>query len=101
METNKPILSASVACYEPLLKRYARRLIHDEALSEKLVKQVLEDQYNIDKLNPSPRLRQILKTDLLNRCQFWKLSQIFDPPVIKAPLEENVKLNEHINQSKN
>ena len=94
METIKPISGLTISYFKPLLLRYARRLIHDATVAEQLVKQVLEDQYEIDGLAPSPRLRQILKTDLLNRCHYWKQAKIFDRPLIKVPLNKSVRTSE-------
>ena len=92
MKPNK--CARSIHYYNSLFQRYARRLIHDETVAEKLVKEVLEDQYEIDGLAPSPRLRQILKTDLLNRCHYWKKAKIFDRPLIKVPLNKSVIISE-------
>lgn len=101
MKTTKPTLTPTVAYYKPLLQRYARRIINDAAIAETLVKKVLEAQYDIDELAPSLRLRQILKTDLLNRCHCWKQSQIFNRPLIKVPLRKNVWPFENIDENKN
>lgn len=95
-----PTLLNTIVYYEPLLQRYARRIIKDAEVAASLVMEVLEDQYEIDKLAPSPRLRKILKTDLLNRCHYWKQSQIFDRPLIKVPLGKYVTLLSKINENK-
>ena len=92
MKPNK--CTHSIYFYNLLLQRYARRLIHDETGAEQLVKQVLEDQYEIDGLAPSSRLRQILKTDLLNHCHYWNQAKIFDRPLIKVPLNKSVSISE-------
>lgn len=88
MTTGKPTLAYTIAYYEPLLQRYARRIINNTTLAAKLVRQVLEDQYEIDGLAPSKHLRQVLKTDVLNRCHFWKQAQIFDRPPVNVPLRK-------------
>src|SRR5487761_2425382 len=44
MTTGKPTLAYTIAYYEPLLQRYARRIINNTTLAAKLVRQVLEDQ---------------------------------------------------------
>lgn len=71
--------------YSNLLQRYARRLIHDEAEAARLVKKVLDDEHIPDDMAPCKRLRNILKTDLLNHCHYWKQSQIFDQPPVYLP----------------
>jgi len=86
MKAIKPSLAHTICYYSPLLERYARRLINNEAVARVLVTEVLEDQYEIDKLAPSDHLRQVLKSDLGNRCLYFKLSQIFDRPLIKITL---------------
>ena len=91
MNATNPTLLNTIAYYEPLLQRYARRIIKDAEVAANLVIGVLEDQYKIDELAPSPRLRKILKTDLLHRCHYWKQSQIFDRPLIKVPLRKYLK----------
>ncbi len=57
---------------------------HDEA--EKIARKVLEDHYHINGLAPSRFLRLVLKTDVLNRCLYFKQFQIFDRPPIKIPI---------------
>lgn len=71
--------------YSNLLQRYARRLIQDEAEAARLVKKVLDDEHIPDDMAPCKRLRNILKTDLLNHCNYWKQSQIFDQPPVYLP----------------
>ena len=73
------------AYYSKLLLRYAKRLINDEAEAERLVKKVLDDEHIPDGMAPCKRLRNILKTDLVNHCHYWKQSQIFDRPPIYLP----------------
>ncbi len=72
----------------PLLKRYANFIIKDKTIVTKLVTQVLEDQYEIDRLMPSPHLRQVLLTDTRNRCICYMQLQIFDRSVIKVPVRK-------------
>lgn len=89
------------AYYHPLLQRYARRLIHNAAVAEILVTQVLKDQYAIDELAPRTQLRNVLKTDLLNRCHYWRQSILFDRPPVKVPpfrlIKNDDKKNHPIN----
>jgi hypothetical protein len=80
-----------VAYYDPLLQRYARRLIQNEDAAADIVQQVLEAQYQINGLVPAKRLRQVLKTDVLNRCYFWLQSQIFDLSSPKVSIREAIK----------
>jgi hypothetical protein len=78
MQTNQLRLVKTVAYYDPLLQRYARRVVQDEEAAAHIVMQVLEAQYEINGLVPAEHLRQVLKTDVLNRCYYWKQSQIFN-----------------------
>src|SRR5574340_1246840 len=83
METNKPNLLWIASYYDKLLQRYARRLVNDASAAAIIVKEVLEAQYDINGLVPAKHLRQVLKTDVLNRCYYWKQSQIFDRPPVR------------------
>jgi hypothetical protein len=74
-----------IAYYYPLLQRYARRLIHNIDVSELLAGLVLEDQYKLDGLAPAANLRLLLKTDLYQRCFYWRQSNIFDAPPVAVP----------------
>lgn len=74
-----------MAYYHPLLFRYARRIVANEPAADKLVKQVLEEQYKIDQLKPSVGLRLLLKTDVRNRCYYIKQVQLFNRPPLKVP----------------
>lgn len=78
METKSPNLLWVVSYYDKLLQRYARRLVNDGAVAATIVKQVLEAQYEVNGLVPAKHLRQVLKTDVLNRCYYWKQVQIFN-----------------------
>jgi hypothetical protein len=78
MQTRQSTLVNTVAYYDPLLQRYARRIIQNEAAAAVIVQDVLEAQFQINGLVPAKHLRQVLKTDVLNRCFFWLQSQIFD-----------------------
>lgn len=80
-----------VAYYDLLLQRYARRLIQNEDAAADIVQQVLEAQYQINGLVPAKHLRQVLKTDVLNRCYFWLQSQIFELSSRKVPISEILK----------
>ena len=85
METKSPNLLWIVTYYDKLLQRYARRLVNDADVAASIVKQVLEAQYDVNGLVPAKHLRQILKTDVLNRCYYWKQMQIFN----KAATQNN------------
>ena len=76
METNKPNLLWIASYYGNLLQRYARLLIHDAEIAAIIVKEVMEAQYDLNGLAPSKHLRQVLKTEVLSRCYYWKQSQI-------------------------
>ena len=80
---HQPIVA--IAYYQPLLQRYSMRLIHNKAVAEKLTKDVLNDQYDLDKQEPSAHLRKVLLTDMRNRCFYYQQSIIFDRPLIKVP----------------
>ena len=84
----KPVLAETIAYYLPILERYAMRLINNEVVTSKIVTEVLEDQYEIDGLIPSPHLKQLLLTDTRNRCICYAQVQIFDRPVVKVPARE-------------
>lgn len=94
MKTITPIQARTISYYKCLLQRYARRMIHDESVAEKLVKKALEDQYHIDELFPSENLRKILKFDVLNHCYYYKHSKIFDRPLIKTSLKKPKRFSE-------
>lgn len=101
MQTKDALKEEMIAYYYPLLQRYARHLINNIAVSEILAKQVLDNQCKLDGLAPAGNLRQILKTDLYQRCFYWRQSTIFDAPPVAvprygAPLIDNKK-NQPIN----
>jgi hypothetical protein len=84
MEAKSPNLLWIVSYYDKLLQRYARRLVKDAEVAAAIVKDVLERQYDINGLVPAKHLRQVLKTDVLNRCYYWKQSRIFDKPTTQS-----------------
>lgn len=86
MENINVAASKIIAYYYPLLLRYATMIIRDHDEAEKIARKVLEDQYHINGLAPSKFLRLMLKTDVLNRCFYFKQFQIFDRPPIKIPV---------------
>ena len=75
----------AIAYYQALLQRYATALIHNKAVAEKLTKDVLNDQYDLDKQEPSAHLRKVLLTDMRNRFFYYQQSIIFDRPLVKVP----------------
>jgi hypothetical protein len=85
MENLNVFATKTIAYYYPLLLRYAKMIIGDHDEAEKIARKVLEDQYQINGLAPSKLLRIVLKTDVLNRCLYWKQFQIFDRPPVKVP----------------
>lgn len=99
METNKSNLSHTIDYYHPLLQRYARFIINDEEAAASLAKKVLDDQYDINGLIPAKHLRQVLKIHLLNRCYYWKQSQIFDRAPQKIPRHKYASQTEGINEN--
>lgn len=86
--------------YYPLLRRYATAIIKDSDEAEKIARKVLEDQYQINGLAPSKLLRLVLKTDVLNRCLYWKQFQIFNRPPVKVPFRNDVP-TENKNENNN
>ncbi|MBS1511655.1 MAG: hypothetical protein JST86_12490 [Bacteroidetes bacterium] len=72
--------------YHPLLVRYARRIVNDQETAAVLVKKVLADQFVLDGLQETERLRQLLKTDTLHSCCCYTQVQIFDRSPVKLPL---------------
>ena len=91
MESYQPHLKETVSYYQLLLQRYARRFVQDELLAAGIVRDVLESQYNINSLVPSKHLRQVLKTDVLNKCYYHIQAMIFDQSIIKEPLLSHLK----------
>jgi len=77
--------TGAIAYYQPLLQRYAMRLINNKAAAEKITKEVLNNQYDLDKQEPSPQLQKVLLTGMRKRCFYYKQSKIFDRPLIKVP----------------
>jgi hypothetical protein len=57
METHSSTLVNTVAYYDPLLQRYARRLIQNEEAAAVMVQDVLEGQFQINGLVPAKHLR--------------------------------------------
>ncbi|MDE3182837.1 MAG: hypothetical protein KGM16_05405 [Bacteroidota bacterium] len=81
-----PAATTTIAYYYPLLLRYATIVTGDRDEAEKIARNVLKDQYQLNGLAPSKLLRLVLKTDVLNRCLYFKQFQIFDRPPIKIPV---------------
>jgi hypothetical protein len=77
-------VAKTIAYYYPLLMRYATIVTGDHDEAEKIARTVLEDQYEINGLAPSKLLRMVLKTDVLNRCFYFKQYEIFNRPKVKA-----------------
>ena len=100
MESYQPHLRKTVSYYDLLLQRYARRLIHDETIAANIVQEVLECQYNLNSLVPSKHLRLVLKTDVLNYCYYHLQAKIFDRPVIKVPLRNQLKTIAEMDENK-
>ena len=85
------ISAGTGAYYRPLLERYALRLVKDATVAVTLVTEVLNDQYDLDKQEPSAQLRKTLQRDLRHLCFYWEQSQIFDRPVIKVPYRQETQ----------
>lgn len=91
MENCQAYLREAVSYYQPLLERFARRLVKDDNLAANIVLEVLESQYTLNSLVPSKHLRQVLKTDVANYCYYYMQAKMFDRPVIKVPLRNLLK----------
>jgi hypothetical protein len=91
MENYQPHLRKTVSYYDPLLQRYARRLVQNDTLAANIVQEVLECQYYFNSLVPSKHLRQVLKTDVLNYCYYHIQAKMFVRPLIKIPLRNMLK----------
>ncbi|MCW3091419.1 MAG: hypothetical protein JWP81_2488 [Ferruginibacter sp.] len=83
MKTIQPMPPGAFDYYGPLLARFARRITGDEDASVTLTRQVLAQQYYIDGLKPGNYVRALLKFDLLNRCKYFLLMQVFDRAPVK------------------
>lgn len=99
MKNMNPSATAIIAYYYPLLLRYATIITGDRDEAEKIARKVLEDQYQVNGLAPSKLLRLVLKTDVLNRCFYFKQFQIFDRPPIKIPVGGYVLPEEEDNKN--
>jgi hypothetical protein len=101
MEKIKLSAQNAIKYYYPLLKRYAERITGNPDAAESIARKVLEDQYEINGLVPAKHLRQLLKTDVLNRCYYWQQSQIFVRPLINVPFQTLVNETKELDNNKN
>lgn len=85
MEKFKKTASAAVNYYYPLLKRYAERLTGNPDAAESIAKKVLQDHYELNGLIAAKHLRQVLKTDVLDRCYYWQQARILVRPLMNVP----------------
>jgi hypothetical protein len=90
---NKPRLAETIAYYDPLLQRYARRLVHDEDVAASIVLEVLESQYELNLLVPGKHLRLVLKIDVLNYCFYYMQIKMFDRKAEKLLSRNHLKLH--------
>jgi hypothetical protein len=65
MQKNQPHLAKTIAYYDPLLRRYARRFVHNDGIAAGIVLQVIDRQYELNGLVAGKHLRQALKADVL------------------------------------
>ena len=100
MEKIEKPAAEAINYYYPLLKRYAERLIGNADAAENIARKVLQDQYDLNGLVPAKHLRQVLKTDVLNRCYYWEQAQIFVRPIIKVPSPNPLNNTEELNNNK-
>lgn len=59
-----PHLAKTIAYYDRLLRRYARRFVHNDGIAAGIVLQVIDRQYELNGL-AGKHLRQALKADIL------------------------------------
>lgn len=64
-ELNQPPLVNTIAYYDSLLRRYARRFVHNDGIAAGIVLQVIDHQYELNGLVADKHLRQALKMDVL------------------------------------
>ena len=74
--------------YRFLLQRYARRLVKEETVAAAIAGQALEDLAHTEGLPISKELRGYLKTDVYNRCWYWKQAQLFDRRPVAVPVSK-------------
>jgi len=67
-ELNQPHLAKTIAYYDRLLRRYARRFVHNDGIAAGIVLQVIDHQYELNGLRAGKHLRQALKADVLVCC---------------------------------
>jgi hypothetical protein len=65
MQMNQPRLAKTIAYYDPLLRRYARRFVHNDDIAAGIVLRVIDRQYELNGLVAGRHLRQALKADVL------------------------------------
>lgn len=92
MEYLPPSAAKTMAYYYPLLLRYAIMVTGHPGEAGKITRMVLKEQYRINGLVPSKMLRLVLKTDVLNRCFYFKQRQLFKRPPFTVPLTEHLKM---------
>jgi len=68
MQKNQPHLAKTIAYYDPLLRRYARRFVHNDGIAAGIVLQVIDHQYELNGLVAGKHVRQALKADVLLYC---------------------------------
>ncbi len=100
MRKIEPPAAEAVNYYYPLLKRYAERLIANANAAESIARKVLQYQYDLNGLVPAKHLRQVLKTEVMNRCYYWEQAQIFVRPLIKVPSQNPLNNTEDLDDNK-
>ena len=88
MQNIPPSVAKTIAYYYPLLLRYGTMVTGNRDEAESIARKVLEEQYEINGLVPSRLLRVVLKTDVLNRCFYFKQGQLFKRPPLKVPFDD-------------
>ena len=67
-ELNQPHLAKTIAYYDSLLRRYARRFFHNDGIAAGIVLHVIDHQYELNGLVAGKHVRQALKADVLLYC---------------------------------
>lgn len=68
MQMNQPRLAKMITYYEPLLRRYARRFVHNDGIAAGIVLHVIDRQYELNGLVAGKHRRAALKADVLLCC---------------------------------
>lgn len=71
MHTYPVSLVKTVVAYDALLQRYARRLIHHEAITGLLVAEAFQQYYLETQRTEVVDVRELLRKNVLKLCEYW------------------------------